>query len=207
MGNIQFDESNHTYHIETDEGSRLAVAGVTSLLHNAGLACRFIKNERAMHFGTVGHETISLFLRDELDAYDQAFEPWMDGIRKFKSDCNPENIISSDEIIVYSEKYKYAGRPDFIGNATINSMGRGSQLYILDWKFWSAASEAVLDDAEIQLEAYARAAIESGIITTTPKKAVVHIMPNEYRIIPVNDPAAWTVMLSLLNINHWKERH
>lgn len=203
---IQFDPETHTY-TTTENGSPQEISGVTSLQNSAGLISRFYKNDEARVFGQIGHETMRLLLRDELEEYDPAFEPWMEGMRAFVKDCKPSNIIALDDTILFSKKYRYAGQPDFIGYATIARMGRLKGLYALDWKFWAAASEPQIDNAEIQVEAYARAALEMELIHESPKKAVVHFLPGEYRIHPLHDPAAWTVFLSCMNIQRWKERH
>lgn len=201
---IQFDPETHTYtHSETQR----VILGVTSHLADAGLSSPFIRNRNAATFGGIGHDTVRLFLLGELEEYDMAFEPWMEGIRKFKEDCYPQEIIALDDTIVYSEKYEYCGMPDFIGTAFIQQMGTEAGLYILDWKFWANATEHQKDDAQIQLEAYSRAAIEMGLIKHSPKKAIVHFFPGGYNIHPAHDPAAWTVFLSCLNIRRWKERH
>jgi hypothetical protein len=204
---IHYDPETHTYTKTDEQGSPLEISGVTSLLESAGLISQFYKNEQARVFGQIGHDTMRLLLRDELGEYDPAFEPWMEGMQAFIQDCQPGEIVALDDTIVHSEKYGYAGRPDYIGQAFIRKMGRGRGLYDLDWKFWANATEAQLDNAELQLEAYSKAALEMELITTVPKNAVVHFLPGEYQIHPLNDPAAWTVFVSCLNIRRWKERH
>ena len=201
---IRFDPETHTYtHIET----RREIPGATSLLTSAGLSSPFIKNKNAATFGGIGHDTVRLYIRGELEEYDPAFEPWMEGIRQFVNDTAPTDIVCLDDTIVYSEKNGYCGMPDFIGKAYIQNLGRDRGLYNLDWKFWANATEVQLDDANIQLEAYSRAAIEMELIKEMPKKGVIHFIPGGYRAHAMTDPAAWMVFLSCLNIRRWKERH
>jgi hypothetical protein len=183
------------------------IPGVTSLLGSAGISSPFIHDDFRADFGRKGHKIINLFLRDNLGEYDPFFEPWMIGIRRFKDECGPFDIMLLDNTIVYSERYGFCGMPDFLGLAKIAAMGRKKELYLLDWKFWNTATRGQVDDADIQTSAYAHAVLEMKIVKAMPKRAVVHFVPNEYHIEPLNDPAAWTTFLSALNIRHWKERH
>ncbi len=207
---IIFEPENHEYsRVTTDQKgeSRRVIPGVTSLLAAAGISSPFIRNEARADFGRKGHKVLALFLRDDLGSYDEQFEPWMVAIRRFKDDCGPFKIIALDNTIVYSERYGFAGTPDFIGTARIAAMGRKEALYLLDWKFWTTATREQVDDADIQTSAYAAAALEMGLIKSTPKRAAIHFMPQEYHIEPLTDPAAWPTFLSSLNIRRWKERH
>jgi len=207
---IQFDPEAHKYtrKVLDSKGSyQREIPGVTSLLAGAGISSPFLNDERARDFGTKGHKIVRLFLMDDLGSYDPAFEPWMEGLRQFRKDCNPNKWLCLDDTIVHSEKYGYCGMPDYLGRATIVQMGRKEADYLLDWKFWASATRGQVDDADIQSSAYAKAAVEMRIVTTLPRRAVVHFVPGTYHIEPLTDPSAWPTFLSALNIRRWKERH
>lgn len=208
--NILFDETKHQYSAETPDSNgsaRLVIPGVTSLLKTAGISPPFYGDESLADFGRKGHKTIALLLRDDLGDYDEAFEPWMKGIKKFVKECKPNKILVLDDTIVYSKRFKYAGSPDFIGAATIAQISGKEKNYVLDWKFWKQRTAEKVDAADIQTSAYAQAAVEMGILKTSPARAVIHFMPGEYAVEPLNDPAAWPTFLSALNISNWKVRH
>jgi len=204
MGSLQtclaMDQENHEYTLTTPDGPRV-LPGVTSLLKNAGIGPRYYNNSTAAaDFGTVGHEIVRLYLSDDLDEYDPEFEPWMSGIRRFKSECRPGSFVL--ETLVHSMRFGYAGTLDFLGEITPPRGRRDT--YLIDWKFWAQATGEALGAAELQTAAYSIAALELGLTRRAPYRAVVHFYQGGYRLYTLNDPAAKSVWLSVINIETWK---
>lgn len=200
---VSLDRESHTYTVQEGKGRTRSTLGVTSLLTNAGISPHYYNSDRAARFGTVGHEIMRLFLLDDLEEYDPEFEPWMEGLRLFRQECKPADYQL--ETPVYSQKLDYAGQLDFLGLVTPPRQRR--ETYILDWKFWSKATPAVVSAGEIQSEGYGRAALEMGVCTRKPYRALVHFFPGGYNFHLCHDPAAWSIFMSCLNIERWKRRY
>jgi len=39
------------------------------------------------------------------------------------------------------------------------------------------------------------------------RRYCIHLKPNDYRVVPLNDPADWSYFQSALNVVHWRKRH
>lgn len=190
MATVKFDSALHEYRI--DGKVVPSVTQVIKPLYDFSRAPKDIM-ERAQAFGTAVHLACDLYDADDLfiDTLDPAIKPYLDGWIKFRTELDINDAKS--EILVYSEKYRYAGRVD-------NIFRRGNMWVLVDKK--TCTSE--YKQTRAQLAGYKIAAAEMGLL---PKKCDVHSVrllgDGRYKVgqdIKFKDEICF---MSLLNVWNW----
>jgi hypothetical protein len=194
MSVVAFDEATHTYRV-----GGVIVPSVTTIL-DAVLGDGFNHNAAAAAFGTNVHKAVALDIRGRLDlvALDPALVPYVDGARKFLRDT--EFAVIASEHIVYSASPRYCGTLDLAGY-----MRGGRRFAVIDFK-----SGGMPATAGPQTAAYAEAytSLREGRIgmNNADRYAVMLNARGGYALVPLNDPADWSLFVSCLNVFNWKAK-
>jgi len=144
--------------------------------------------EAAREFGQHVHAACDLDNRGVLDedALDPALAPYLAGWRKYRRDSGIKILAS--ELRLHDARLGYAGTCDVLGEL------RG-QRCVIDIK-----SGLVPKTVGPQCAAYANA-------LKVRRRYCVQLMPNDYRVHALNDPADFSLFLSCLNIAKWREKN
>ena len=196
---VQFDEETHTYRDE--RGNYLP--GVTTILKPVEDFEHVPQDilKAAADFGTNVHKAIELHIAGNLNwkTLDPALVPYVHAADKWLAKYNP--AIGGNEVTVYHEQMRYAGRLDLFCK-----IRRRTRVFdeVLDWK--SSASLPVA--AGPQTAAYQRAlATMSGKPHQHIRRRVVLLKPDgQYRNYEMKSPADWGIFLSCKNIWNFKHR-
>jgi len=148
---------------------------------------------RAAEFGTHVHQAINLMLRCVLDwnSLDLALVPYVAGAQRFVEESGLHVIAS--EMRVYHKGLHFAGTLDLLAD------WKGSRC-LFDWK-----TGAIPRSTGPQLAGYALA-----LATAAPpvkRRYCVQLIPNDYRVTALTDPADRGIFQSCLNVYHWKTKH
>lgn len=190
---IVFDEAKHLY---TDNG--LDVPSVTKVLQDAGMID--FSNvpahilEASSKFGTAVHKACELFDNDDLDesSLDVHIKPYLDAWFKFKKDtCF---MVEAVEEIIYSKKFRFAGKLD--------RRGILEKRAVVDLKTGST----LLPSTAIQTGAYEGGYNEDKKRDEQIKRRFsVLLKPDgNYKIQEYKNKTDFSVFLSALTIYNWK---
>lgn len=187
---LSFDETGHAYRFEGKP-----VPGVTSILaallegEDAPDEARRIAANR----GRAVHKAIELDVAGDLD--DSRLHPdiasRLRAWRKFRTEYGFS--AGRAELRVYSRRYGYAGTLDLWGWAA-------GYPIILDAK----ATAAVPRKAHIQLAGYAQALRET-IGSGPVRRAILHLRPDRYELVPCTDPNDFETFLACLTVKRWND--
>ncbi len=190
---IQLLEPQHVYMLDGRK-----VPGVTEVLSlfadYARVPTAVLEAKRLI--GRAVHSCIELYEAGTLDpdSVDPACAPYLEGWIRLKSD-KPFRVIAAEQI-VYSEKYRYAGRLDM--NAELDG-----RIWQLDIKCVDQMSPATA----LQTAAYAQAWNERGLSLIT-RRAGVQLRPDgTYRLFPYTERTDFNLFCNALNIQRWKDNH
>lgn len=186
---LQFDAGTHTY---TLGGKVLpSVTQVLSILDQyEGVPAVVL--ERAREFGQHVHLAVELDIRRQLDeaALDPALRPYLAAWRKFHAECGFK--VHRSEWQLMDRKLGYAGTLDLYGELNKRSA-------VIDIK-----SGIVPMTVGPQTAAYANALKAPEI--RRPFRYCLQLMPDDYRLHKLTDPADWSVFVSCLNVWKWRNR-
>jgi hypothetical protein len=189
---LEFNKERHEYQLD---GKPLP--SVTQVLDPL---CNFSKVdpqvlEAARVFGNHVHDAMALLVRDELDwtSLDPALVPYILGGKRFLDESGVTIIAS--EMRLADRTLRYAGTLDIVG------MWRNAES-LFDWK----ATATIPDTVGPQTAAYNRL-YSARFGMPTRKRFCVQLRPNDYRVVPLTDPADWSIFQSALNLHHWKHKH
>jgi len=144
--NLTFNEEKHVY-----LWNNVPVIGSTSVLSSVATLkkrkdgtedwnpigySRFARSEDAANFGKAFHKICQIEVVGGDADYPEIMQPWVDQFHLFNNKYKllpyeDKNGVSIVEYPMYSERYGYAGTPDFFG--WINYRGR-NVLALIDWK-------------------------------------------------------------------------
>lgn len=182
---LQFDAPTHTYRL----GGRVlpSVTQVLSVLDQyEGVPAHVL--EAAREFGTHVHMACDMDNRGVLDeaALDPALAPYLAGWRQYRRDSGIKILAS--ELRLHDARLGYAGTCDIFGEV----LGRRA---VIDIK-----SGLVPKTVGPQCAAYAYA-------LKVKRRYCVQLMPNDYRVYGLTDPADFSIFVSCLNIAKWREKN
>lgn len=189
MAEIAFDEARHEYRV----GGRVipSVTQVLSILQDFGAVPADVL-DRAAEFGSHVHQAVDLMLRGVLDwdALDAALLPYVRAADRFVAETGL--VVLASEMRVYHKAYGFAGTLDLLAEWK-------GQRSLFDFK-----SGQVPRTVGAQTAGYALAhdAMESLPVR---RRYCVQLMPDDYRIHPLTDPADRSTFLSALNC--WRFRN
>lgn len=185
MAELVFSAETHEYRLD---GRVLpSVTQALSVLDQyEGVPPRVL--EAAREFGRHVHLACDLDNRGVLDeaTLDPALAPYLAGWRKYRADSGL--VIVASELRLHDARLGYAGTCDVLGEV----LGRPS---VIDIK-----SGLVPKTVGAQCAAYAHA-------LKVRRRYCVQLMPNDYRVHALNDPADFSLFLSCLNIAKWREKN
>jgi hypothetical protein len=188
---VTFDEKTHTYTVDG-----IFIPSVTQIIQ----ACissfyKYDNNNRNLDIGKKVHFACELYDQDNLDekALHTTLVPYLEQWKKFKQDFQVD--IQEIELIVFSEKYRYAGTIDRI--AEIVSYRRKKKV-IIEIKTGSVGYAA------IQTAGY-QIAYQSIYKKNIERMAVV-LNPENYKVQEFNSIQDKQVFLACLTLyNYQKE--
>lgn len=197
---LQFDDATHTYTLDS-----VRVPSVTQVLkplYSFDGIPRAVLNAKAA-LGTAVHRACELLDDDDLDEDSEdgraALEPisgYLAGYKKFMAEKNP--VVIFNERQLYHPTHRYAGTID-------RRYALRGELWDIDLKSTVAMSPIV----GIQTAAYSemfKAHALSG--NTTARRGALQLFPDgDYKLWEFKDPSDFSVFLSLLTIQRFKERH
>ena len=198
---LTFKEELHEY--RWDDSRVPNVTTIIKPLRNMG----YIEPEtlrRNREFGKAVHLMTELYDREELDevTLDDVLKPYLEGYKLFLE--REGFVIESIEEMVYSKKYRYAGKLDRIG---LLQKGKGKLKKwvwaVVDYKTGAIATP----DIGVQLAAYQNAALEqtTRVWAEPPRhRASVRILPYDYRLDWWEDKADWQTFLACLQLKNWR---
>jgi len=151
--------------------------------------------EAARVLGVHVHLACELWDRGTLDesALDMNLRPYLDGWRKFRGDTGfvPTHI----EERVLHRQYRYAGTVDRMGMLR-------NRPALIDIK-----SGMKPKSVGAQTAAYAAAWCYANSYNRALSRYCVQLMPGDYRLHALDDPADFPLFLSCLNVHTWRSRN
>lgn len=190
---LHFDAASHTYRLR---GRVLpSVTQVLQVLDQyEGVPPHVL--EAAREFGVHVHLATELDDRGQLDeaALDPHLAPYLSGWRKFRRESG-FTITGIEQRVVHA-KLGYAGTLD---RSAIDAKGRLAKIDI--------KSGMVPKSVGPQVAAYDEADRAMGRWSQRAKRYCVQLMPDDYRLHVLDDPADWSVFLSCLNVHMWRTRN
>lgn len=194
---LTFDPSTHEYR---DDGAIVphVTQVIDGLVDFSGIPESVMAATRdrgqAVHLLTEYHDRGELdeeSLPEELRGFHAAYVRFL-----HESGFSPTAI----EQIVYSEKYRYAGKLDRIG--TMKSRGR-EVVALVDIKAVSSVAAAVGP----QTAAYQQAAAETGIRNISARYALQLRGDGTYKLHECADRSDLSVFLAALTVANWRSKH
>jgi hypothetical protein len=193
MSPLEFDAATHTY---TLRGTVLP--SVTEVLRPLETFAHVPTDalEWARGRGSTVHEAMALLARDDLDwqSVDPDFAPYVRAGAKFLTDSDV--TILGSELRVYSERLRCAGTLDLV-------VQWRTRPALLDFK----ATAQVPATVGPQTAGYEHLYREQYGAKKRLQRYCVHLLPDDYRVIPLEDSRDESIFLSALNLYHWSKQH
>ena len=195
---LQFDEASHTYLID---GVRVpSVTQVLKPLYDFSRVDPVMLQAKAA-LGTSVHRACELLDNDDLDEESEdgraALAPlagYLAGYKKFKSDKKP--VVLENETRLFHPAHRYAGTID-------RRFELEGDVWDVDLKSTVAMSPIV----GLQTAAYTEMFKANGK-TDRARRGALQLFPDgKYKLWEFKDPADFSVFLSLLTVQRFKERH
>ena len=198
VSGLKFDEVAHRY---TFDG--VVVPSVTQVLrplYDFGAIPPQVLQAKAA-IGTAVHRACELIDADDLDDESPegqaALAPiagYLAGYRKFKADKNP--TVLANEQRLYHPLHRYAGTTD-------RRYAFGGHVWDIDIKSTASMSPIV----GLQTAAY-QAMFQAQGDKTPSRRGALQLLPDgSYKLWEFSDPSDFSVFLSLLTVQRFKERH
>jgi hypothetical protein len=198
--NLVFDDATHIY---TLDGVRVpSVTQVLKPLYSFDGIPRAVLHAKAA-LGTSVHRACELLDDDDLDEESEdgraALEPisgYLAGYKKFMAEKKPVVIFNEQQL--YHPTHRYAGTID-------RRYALRGELWDIDLKSTVAMSPIV----GIQTAAYSEMIKADSLNgTNTVRRGALQLFPDgDYKLWEFKDPSDFSVFLSLLTIQRFKERH
>ncbi len=198
MAVLQFDAAQHAY---TLDGVR--VPSVTQVLKDLydfnGIPLSVLNAKAAL--GTAIHRACELLDNDDLDEDSEAgraaltpLAGYLDGYKRFKAEKRP--VILANEQRLHHPMHRYAGTID-------RSYAFGGHVWDVDLKSTVSMSPIV----GLQTAAYTEM-FKAGGRTQAARRGALQLFPDgKYKLHEFSDPSDFSVFLSLLTVQRFKERH
>ena len=190
---VLFDEASHTYTVNGMEYP--SVSAVLSLFADYSRVPRAVL-EFKRKIGKFAHRCIELYETGELDVdtVDEAVMPYLQSWMNFRT-VKPLRVVAAEKI-VYSNKYRYAGRLDLIVEFTDDP----ETLWLLDAKCVYAMDPATA----LQTAGYAEAFNENEEIRVK-KRAGLQLKPDGgmAELYPYRNKTDFNIFSNALNLHHW----
>lgn len=195
---LQFDEASHAY---TLDGVR--VPSVTQVLRPLysfiGISPEVLQAKAAL--GTAVHLACELLDNDDLDEESEdgraALEPlagYLAGYKKFKADKKP--VVIENETRLFHPVHRFAGTCD-----------RRFEFEGHTWDVDLKSTVAMSPIVGLQTAAYTEMFKANGK-TARARRGALQLFPDgKYRLHEFSDPGDFSVFLSLLTVQRFKERH
>lgn len=189
MAELAYDEARHEYRV----GGRIvpSVTQVLGILNDfRGVPTEVL--ERSAEFGRHVHLAVDLMLRGVLDwdSLDAALLPYVNGARRFVEESGLAVIAS--EMRVYHKALRFAGTLDLLAE------WKGLRS-VFDFK-----TGQIPRTVGPQTSAYALAHDHMESLPVK-RRYCVQLLPHDYRVHPLTDPADRSIFQSCLNI--WRFRN
>lgn len=195
---LAFDAQTHTYTLDG-----VCVPGVTSILKPlysfAGIDPDALAAKAAL--GSAVHRACELLDQDDLDEETEAgraaLEPiagYLAGYKKFKADKRP--VVFANESQLFHPIHRYAGTID--------------RRYSIEGDVWDVdlkSTVAMSPVVGIQTAAYSEMFKANGDMARARRGALQLFPDGKYKLWEFKDPADFSVFLSLLTVQRFKERH
>jgi hypothetical protein len=200
MSVLQFDEASHTYLID---GVRVpSVTQVLKPLYDFSRVDPIMLQAKAA-LGTAVHLACELLDNDDLDEESEdgraALAPlagYLAGYKKFKAECNP--VVIFNERQLHHPVHRYAGTID-------RRYSLRGDLWDIDLKSTVSMSPVVGLQTAAYTEMFKANAIGGD---TRARRGALQLFPDgKYKLWEFKDPADFSVFLSLLTVQRYKERH
>lgn len=198
MSVLQFDQASHTYLLD---GVRVpSVTQVLKPLYSfIGISPAVLAAKAAL--GTAVHRACELLDNDDLDDESPegraALVPlagYLAGYKKFKAEKKP--LVMQNETQLFHPVHRYAGTID-------RRLGIEGHVWDVDLKSTVAMSPIV----GIQTAAYTEMFKAHGK-TERARRGALQLFPDSgYKLHEFTDPSDFSVFLSLLTVQRFKERH
>jgi hypothetical protein len=194
---LQFDQPTHTY---TLDGVRVpSVTQVLKPLYNFEGIPLATLNAKA-RLGTAVHRACELLDNDDLDEESEegraALAPlagYLAGYKKFKSDMRPK--LLANEQLLHHPVHRYAGQID--------------RSYAFEGHVWDVDLKSTVSMSPIvglQTAAYTEMLRAQGR-TVPARRGALQLFPDgKYKLHEFKDPTDFSVFLSLLTVQRFKER-
>jgi hypothetical protein len=193
MSPLEFDAATHTYRL-----NGVLLPSVTEVLRPLETFAHVPPDalEWARGRGSAVHEAMALLARDDLDwtSVDTDFAPFVRGGARFLTDSGV-TVIGS-ELRVYSERLRCAGTLDL-------AVVWRERDALLDFK----ATAQIPATVGPQTAGYEFLYREQYGIKKRLQRYCVHLQPETYRVIPLEDSRDESIFLSALNLYHWSQQH
>ena len=192
--------------IRLDEDHRywrgdLEIPGVTHVLQDVGIidysrVPAHVLEAKSL-LGRAVHDATWFFDEDDLD-YDSLtddVQEYLDGWIAYRRDSG--FVPTHRELLVYSERYQYAGTIDRLGHL------RNGRPVLPDIKTVATMQRST----PVQTAAYDMAAREMGVFDAGIRLAVQLFPDGRYRAHPYTDPEDFNTWTRALGIYRWKQNH
>ena len=199
MSVFSFDEPTHTY---TMDGARLpSVTQVLKPLYSfAGISPAVLNAKAAL--GTAVHRACELLDKDDLDEESEegraALAPLMGYLNAYKAFKRDKRLkILANEKRLFHPIHRYAGQID--------------RSYAFDGHVWDVDLKSTVSMSPIvglQTAAYTDMLRANGRGDVPARRGALQLFPDgKYKLHEFADPHDFSVFLSLLTIQRFKERH
>lgn len=190
---LDFDPVGHVYRLHGT-----IVPSVTDVLRPLENFARIPADalEYARERGTLVHEAMALLARNDLEweSLDDELLPLVLGGQRFLMES--DITITASELRVYSERLRCAGTIDLAGHWHRRDV-------IIDFK----ATATVPASVGPQTSGYEHLFRDLFAHKKRLQRYCVHLLPNDYRVIPLEDSRDESIFLSALNLYHWGVQH
>jgi hypothetical protein len=190
---IQFDPASHIYRLR---GTKIpsvtqVLQPLESFVHVPADALEYARGR-----GIAVHAAMALLARDDLDweSIDSEFAPYVRAGSKFLTDSGV--TVLGSELVVFSERLRCAGTVDLV------VIWRAREA-LLDFK----ATAQIPPTVGPQTAGYELLYRELYGVKRRMQRYCVHLRPDDYRVIPLEDTRDESIFLSALNLFHWSEQH
>lgn len=195
---LQFDSAEHRY---TMDGMRVpSVTQVLGPLYTFTGISRDVLNAKAV-LGTAVHRACELLDKDDLDEESDvgraALEPiagYLNGYKKFKAE--KRLVIVANEQRLFHPVHRYAGQID--------------RCYAMEGHVWDVdlkSTVAISPIVALQTAAYTEMLRANGRPQAARRGALQLFPDGNYKLHEFTDPSDFTVFLSLLTVQRFKESH
>lgn len=190
---LEFDDATHTYRL-----GGLVIPSVSAILEPlskvrySGISERTLN--KAADKGTAVHNSIENWIKFEIEDIPPEHIGYFNAFRSWWDEFHPEVVGS--EVRICHGLMRYGGTADLVAYI-------GEELTLVDYKSTYVISDMTCG---VQLEAYARALADMGIMVQ--RKKILHLKKDgtySFRDYPANDVNRWRVFGALKTVYDYIE--